>query len=79
MSSAAPYQTVDDFIEHAVSLLHEQEAWLAAHRSEIESKVNQGYAAAQRGELLGPEEVHARLNQRKRQFLGEQNVDERTT
>jgi Arc/MetJ-type ribon-helix-helix transcriptional regulator len=24
-----PYQTVDEFVEHAISLLHEQEAWLA--------------------------------------------------
>jgi len=25
----SPYHTVDEFVEHAVSLLHEQEAWLA--------------------------------------------------
>ena len=24
-----PCQTVDEFVEHAISLLHEQEAWLA--------------------------------------------------
>ena len=37
-----PYQTVSEFVEHAVSMLHEQEAWLAAHRTEI---------ASQRGKL----------------------------
>jgi predicted transcriptional regulator len=47
-------------------MLHEQEAWLAANRTEIESKINEGYAAAQRGELLQPEEVRARLSERKR-------------
>lgn len=60
------YQTVDEYIEHAVSMLHEQEAWLVAHRTEIESKIAEGYAAAQRGELLEPEEVRSRLNAIKR-------------
>ena len=26
------YQSVDEFVEHAVSMLHEREAWLAEHR-----------------------------------------------
>jgi Arc/MetJ-type ribon-helix-helix transcriptional regulator len=30
-----PYESVDEFVEHAVSLLHEQEAWLADHTAEI--------------------------------------------
>jgi putative addiction module CopG family antidote len=34
-----PYQTVDEFVEHAVSLLHEQETWLAEHGSEIRTKI----------------------------------------
>jgi putative addiction module CopG family antidote len=66
------YQTVDEYIEHAVSILHQQEAWLAAHRSEIEAKIREGYAAAQRGELLEPEEVRSRLAELKRGRLGEQ-------
>jgi antitoxin ParD1/3/4 len=60
------YKTVDEYVEHAVSMLHEQEAWLAAHRAEIESKIDEGYAAAQRGELLEPEEVRSRLTELKR-------------
>jgi putative addiction module CopG family antidote len=40
------YQTVDEFVERAVSMLHEQEAWLAQNRAEIASKVDEGYAAA---------------------------------
>ena len=66
------YQTVDEYVEHAVSMLHEQEAWLAAHRAEIESKIAEGYAAAQRGELLEPEEVRTRLSQLKRAPRSEQ-------
>jgi putative addiction module CopG family antidote len=66
------YETVDEYIEHAVAMLHEREAWLAAHRSEIEDQISEGYAAAQRGELLEPDEVRSRLGELKRAWLGEQ-------
>jgi putative addiction module CopG family antidote len=64
-----PYQTVDEFVEHAVSLLHEQEAWLAEHGSEIRERIEQGYAAAQRGELIDSDQVRSRLDGRKRAWL----------
>jgi len=55
------YASVDEYVEHAVAMLHEQEAWLAANRSEIAAKIEEGYAAAQRGELLNPEQVRSRM------------------
>jgi len=61
-----PYETVDEFVEHAVSMLHEQEAWLDANRADIQSKIAEGYASAQRGELLGPGEARANLAKMKR-------------
>jgi antitoxin ParD1/3/4 len=66
-----PYQTVDEFVEHAVSLLHEQEAWLAKHGNEIRDKIEQGYAAAQRGELVDSDQVRSRLDERKRAWLSD--------
>ncbi len=66
-----PYQTVDEFVEHAVSLLHEQEAWLAEHGSEIRERIEQGYAAAQRGELIDSDQVRSRLDGRKRAWLAD--------
>src|ERR1700741_2400392 len=48
-----PYKTVDEFVERAVFLLHEQEAWLAEQGSEIRAKIEEGYASAQGGELMG--------------------------
>jgi len=65
------YKTVDEYIEHAVSMLHEQEAWLAAHHAEIEKQIDEGYSAAQRGELLDPDDVRSKLNELKRERLGE--------
>jgi antitoxin ParD1/3/4 len=67
-----PYQTVDDFVEQAVALLHEQEAWLAQHRTEIETQIAEGYAAAGRGQLIDADEVRSRLNELRRTRLGQQ-------
>ena len=61
-----PYESVDEFVEHAVSMFHEQEAWLAANRVEIQTKIAEGSASAQRGELIGPDEVRAKLAELKR-------------
>ncbi len=66
-----PYKNVDEFVEHAVSLLHEQEAWLAEQGSEIRARIEQGYASAQRGELIDSGEVRAKLDEKKRAWLAE--------
>lgn len=66
-----PYKDVDEFVEHAISLLHEQESWLAEQGSEIRAKIEQGYASAQRGELIDSGEVRAKLDEKKRVWLAE--------
>jgi Arc/MetJ-type ribon-helix-helix transcriptional regulator len=66
-----PYQTVDEFVEHAVSLLHEQETWLAEHGSETREKIEQGYATAQRGELIDSDQVRSGMDERKRDWLAD--------
>ncbi|HEX4603659.1 MAG TPA: hypothetical protein VH724_06675, partial [Candidatus Angelobacter sp.] len=63
------YQTVDEYVEHAVFMLHEQEAWLAEHQSEITAKIQAGYDAAQRGELIDSDQVRSALEDRKRLWL----------
>ncbi len=61
------YRSADEVIERALALLHEQESWLAESRAKIE----EGYAAAQRGELIGGNKVRARLEERKRDWLAQ--------
>ncbi len=61
-----PYRSVEEFVEHAVSELHDRETWLAENRTEISAKIEEGYAAAQRGELMDAEEVRSRLSELKR-------------
>lgn len=67
-----PYQTVDEFVVRAVEMLHEQETWLAEHRNEIETQIAQGYASAQRGELIDGDQVRARLSEHKRSRTSKQ-------
>jgi putative addiction module CopG family antidote len=67
-----PYQSVDEFVELAVSLLHEQETWLADHGTELRGKIEQGYAAAQRGELIDSDRVRSIIQERKRAWLADQ-------
>jgi putative addiction module CopG family antidote len=66
-----PYQSVDEFVERAVSLLHEQEMWLAEHRTEVGAKIEEGYAAAQRGALLDSDSVRRLMDERKTSWLSE--------
>jgi Arc/MetJ-type ribon-helix-helix transcriptional regulator len=66
-----PYQSVEEFVERAVSLLHEQEVWRAEHRTEIGAKIEGGYAAAQRGELLDSDSVRQLMDERKTSWLSE--------
>jgi putative addiction module CopG family antidote len=65
------YQSVDEYVEYAVALLHAQEAWFAEHSSEISSKIEEGYAAAQRGELMDSDQVRMKMEERKRAWLTE--------
>ncbi len=62
------YQSPDEVIKRALELLRDRDAWLAENRGKIE----EGYAAAQRGELIGSDEVHAQMEERKRAWLAEQ-------
>ena len=66
-----PCQTVDEFVEHAISLLHEQGAWLAGHGPGIRAKIEGGYAATQRGEPIDSDQVRSGLDERKRSRLAE--------
>jgi putative addiction module CopG family antidote len=65
------YQSVDEYVERAVSMLHDQEAWLAENRGQIKSEIEEGYAAAQRGELIDDEQVRSVMKDRKSKLARE--------
>ena len=68
-----PYQTVDEFVECAIQMLHEQEEWLSAHRSEIGAKIDEGYAAAQRGQFIDADQVREQMAEKKRAWISGRN------
>ncbi len=61
------YQSSDEVIERALELLRERDAWLADHRAKIE----EGYAAARRGELVDGDQVRSQMQQKKRAWRAE--------
>ena len=61
-----PYRNADEFLERAVHLLHDQEEWLSANREEIRARIEEGYASAQRGDLMDAESVRAEMREKKR-------------
>jgi putative addiction module CopG family antidote len=67
-----PYRTVDEFLEQAVRLLHEQEDWLATHRGAIAKLVEAGWASAARGELRDGMEVRSAMEEKKRAWIAQQ-------
>ena len=66
-----PYRSADEFVEQAVQMLHEQEQWLADNQAEISAKIEEGYASAERGDLLDPEQVRVQVNKRKQAWRNE--------
>ena len=66
-----PYQSADEFVEQAVQMLHGQEQWLADNHADFAAKVEEGYASAERGELLDPDQVRAQVNDRKQAWRNE--------
>lgn len=68
-----PYQSADEFVAQAVQMLHEHERWLAENRSDVAAKIEHGFAQAERGELLDPVEVRARMNKRKQAWVDQNN------
>ncbi|HUY81907.1 MAG TPA: hypothetical protein VMU92_09305 [Acidobacteriaceae bacterium] len=60
------YGSVEEYLEKAVMLLHNQEAWLSSHRNEIAAKIEEGWQAAERGEITTYEQLTEELRRRKR-------------
>jgi Arc/MetJ-type ribon-helix-helix transcriptional regulator len=67
------YQSVDDFVERAVQMLHEEEALLANDRHVIHEKIERAFGQFERGEGLTPEESRARLQEKKAAWLKQQH------
>jgi len=61
------YESPDEVIKRALELLRDRDAWLAENRAKIE----EGCAAARRGDLIDSGHVQAQMDERKRAWLAE--------
>ncbi|MBV8630139.1 MAG: hypothetical protein JOZ83_04395 [Silvibacterium sp.] len=50
-----PYRNVHEYLERAVTMLHAQERWLAAHREEIAARIEAELAPKERADLRIPQ------------------------
>jgi Arc/MetJ-type ribon-helix-helix transcriptional regulator len=57
------YESIDDYLEDAIELLHEKEEWLARDRAEVAAQIERGLAQAERGEFVSPNEVRVMLRE----------------
>jgi Arc/MetJ-type ribon-helix-helix transcriptional regulator len=61
------YSNTEDVIDRALEVLHEQDEWLAAHRSAINAKIRTGIEELDRGEGIPEDELDAYLERLKAQ------------
>ena len=69
------YRSVDEFLDRAVRILHEEEELLALDRTNIDEEIALGLAQLERGEGIPGGVARARLQERKAQFI--QTLDRR--
>lgn len=69
------YSSPDEVIDQALEMLQDRDEWLTEHRVEIAEKIEAGYAAAKRGELIDEDQVRANMEKRKRAWLADQRQE----
>jgi Arc/MetJ-type ribon-helix-helix transcriptional regulator len=62
------YQDSGEVIQRALELLRDRDAWLAENRA----RIDEGYAAAQRGELIDADQVRIQMEEKKRVWRTQQ-------
>jgi antitoxin ParD1/3/4 len=60
-----PYRSVDEFVERAIQMLHDEEHLLQESKQAIHEAIGEGLAQLDRGEGVPGEVSRARLNERK--------------
>lgn len=68
-AAAAGFASVDAYVTEVLTMQHQHEAWMAEHRDEIRAKIEEGWAEAERGELMDSDEVKLEMKAMKRSWL----------
>jgi antitoxin ParD1/3/4 len=59
--NSGAYRSPEEVIQQALELLHARDAWLA----DSQAKIQEGFAAAQRGELIEADQVRVQIEKKK--------------
>ncbi|GGA64173.1 hypothetical protein GCM10011507_14750 [Edaphobacter acidisoli] len=68
-AATAGYASVDAYVAEVLATQHQHEVWMAEHRDEIRAMIEEGWAEAERGELMDSEEVKREMNAMKQNWL----------
>jgi antitoxin ParD1/3/4 len=63
------FATPEDVVERAVELLSAEEDWLANNRDQIATDIQEGWDAAQRGELIDGDQVQLQMEAKKHEWI----------
>jgi predicted transcriptional regulator len=61
-------RTQEEVLDQAFAIIqaqHDMDDWLIENREEIAAQIEEGYAQAERGELLDPDQVRQMLQERR--------------
>jgi Arc/MetJ-type ribon-helix-helix transcriptional regulator len=67
-----PYQSIEEYVERAVQMLHEEEELLAREKDSIGAQIASGLAQLDRGEGISGDVARARMQERKVIWQAEQ-------
>jgi putative addiction module CopG family antidote len=63
------FSSVEEYIAEAVELLHEREQWREESTEELNAKLDEAIAEAERGELMSMEEVREEMKRMKADWI----------
>ena len=63
------FATPEEVVECALELLSAQEHWLANNRDQIAADIQDGWDAAQRGELIDGDQVQLQMEAKKQEWI----------
>ena len=63
------FNSVEEYIAEAVELLHEREQWREESTEELNAKLDEAIAEAERGELMSMEEVREEMKRMKADWI----------
>jgi putative addiction module CopG family antidote len=66
------YRSVEEFVEHAIQMLHDEEDLLWENKDAVHREIGRGLASLDRGEGVSGEVSRARLQEKKAEFLHRQ-------